>query len=340
VAGKQKNPQLIPFFPYDASDREKQLDFIKRKYKEREISHKARFATIWKTNAQSQRDLMARSKASIQRSIDLTRMRTKQFVNLTKIDQSIIRERTREYLQSSKRRIKNEMDMAQQMVRSKVEHTSPGNLSLKDQMNRARNYTTERVLEINRDISHSAGEILRSKELMRRRYIQIHDEGESEFLAEKETARIAENVLNSKDYNSQTRDKTRIAQDERKVSNSKVKTQLDLTRKNVQSATADFVDNAKRTRFETGKVNQNAIVARESDLHEMQKHILDSKELFKVDVRFAQAKVREASKKSEVIGIQMTVALAERRKTAIARAKARRKAQTIRNALALIRTIG
>jgi hypothetical protein len=323
---------LIPFFPYETRDQNKQVEIVRRKYKQRALEHRAKFAALWKASAESQAKATSRSKASIQRSIELARIRTKQFVNLAKIDQSIVRERTREYLYTSTKRIKNEMVQAHQSVRSTVGVGSPVELSLKEQMNRARNHVAEKAIAIELSVMHSARQILERKEMTRKRYAETYNNAQRKVEIGKEKTRKARHALNLEGVN---------RPDEYLTSeNPNIQAELDLSQKNVKSASTNFVENARRAKQATEKAGQEALSIGQSHLRQMQKNILASKELFEVDVRFAQAKVREASKKSKVIGIQMTVALSERRKTAIMRAKARRKVQAIRNALTLIRTIG
>lgn len=349
---RSTKPALIPFFPYETRDRNEQLYLVRRKYRERAAEHKAKLEALWNTSFESQAKATARSKALIRKSIDLTRKRTKQFVILAKIDQSIVRERTREYLYSSDRRIKKEMHHARETVQDIVSG-SGAEKGLRDQMKQARSYVEQRAVQIELDLMHSAREILKRRELMQERYSQIYDDAQKKVLKGKERMQKAQRALTSAGADQIEEVKTSESEMLREgehpsfksdeitsVINEKVRTELDSAQRKVENATSNYVENARRIKRSTEKVGQEAMAMGQSHLVQMQKNMLASKELFEIDVRFAQAKVREASKRSKIIGIQMTVALSQRRKTAIMRARARRKAQAIRNALALIRTMG
>ncbi|MDH2899485.1 MAG: hypothetical protein PXY39_00780 [archaeon] len=345
-------PELIPFFPYETRDRNEQLNLIRRKYSERAAEHKAKFEALWKESLESQARSTARSKALIQKSIDSARNRTKQFVSLAKIDQSIIRERTREYLYSSDRRIKKEMFQARETVQGIVSG-SGAEKGLRDQMKQARSYVEHRATQIELDAMRSAREILKRRELMQERYSRIYVAAQKKVSKGKEKLRKAQLALTSavadRVEEVKTPESTMLSEGEHQtfkrddltlMINEKVKTDLDSAQRRVENATSNYTENARRIKLSTVSTGQKAMAIGQSHLHQMQKNLLASKELFEIDVRFAQAKVKEASKKSKIIGTQMTVVLSQRRKAAIMRARARRKAQAIRNALALIRTMG
>jgi hypothetical protein len=300
----------------------------------------------------------------VHRSIEHSRKKTQQLVILAQIDQSIVRERTREYLTSEERRIRNEMMDAQVFVRERVSGPFPHG-SLKQKMLDSRGKVENKAEDIKRQVASSSRQILQRRELMQANYATIFEEAQRKILGSKErlkdaqvalTSAVADRLKEVKDSEDMIRKEVsyiapRIKEvrmktegvmpkleQESSSSSQEVITGLNFTRANFKSARNNFRTGSKQAREIAAKVGREVSVKGQTSLKQMQTNFLDSKTLFEIDVRFAQAKIREASRKSKSIGIQMTAALAHRRKVAIERAKARRKAQTIRNAISLIRS--
>jgi uncharacterized protein (DUF2164 family) len=300
----------------------------------------------------------------IHRSIDHSRKKTRQLVALAQIDQSIVRERTRDYLTSEERRIKNEMMKAQNFVRESVAGTFPHG-SLEQKMYEARRKVEKKAEDIKQDVMSSSRRILRRRELMQKNYATIFEDAQRKILSSKEKLGNAQVALNSavsdrlrevkdsedsikkgldamgsriRDVRSKSENVVRKPEQGFSSDSRKAAIGSDFTWTNVQSARNNFRIGSKHAKDIAAEAGRQVSIKGQTSLKQMQTNFLDSKALFEVDVRFAQAKIREASRKSKSIGIQMTSALAHRRKIAIERARARRKAQSIRNALALIRT--
>jgi hypothetical protein len=344
---------LIEFFPYETHAKPRPRGFFREEYQRKKAEHRAKLQTFWKANIESQARAMARSKVAIRRSVERTRNRLSLFVNLAKIDQSIVQERTRVYLSLSSKRIKNKMLRAQERVQGIVDR--PGiNNSVKEQIKQARNYVEAKAADLGIQAAHSAKEIPKSREAVRERLAEVRTEVDGKVSKSKRKIRGELHEVNE----IQETEQSEISLTEDLASknvgasigisqngkagnlNLKMKDEIESLRKNTKDSKSTLRNKTLLTRKEIVKAREEALSVGKSHLQQMQENLLASKELFEVDVRFAQAKVKEASKKSKVIGIQMTNALYDNRKGEIQRARARRKAQAIRNALALIRTTG
>ena len=359
VTATMRSELILPFFPYEDKEHEKQVTIAREKYRERGIEHKLKFSAFWKKNIQSRIEASARSKRLIERSIEQTRARTRQFVYLARIDQSIIRERTREYLDYETKRITGEMLSARKTV---LEVAGPQDTekSLKNKMERARKHVRKRASEIETIANSSADGIIRQREGIRETYNEIFQDAQKRIIKSKERLEIAQRLMQlevkdklkqvqvseSEIKNERNQFVDRISGGERPAEqtrnlheNDSLGVQLKQARARVKQASENFKLETESAKIATDQAGQVALLTGRSSLKKMHENLLQSKTLFEVDVRFAQNKIHETSKKSKRTGVQLTLALANKRKSAIARARARRKAQAIRNALNLIHSI-
>ncbi|MHB1908722.1 MAG: hypothetical protein ACYCQJ_07595 [Nitrososphaerales archaeon] len=351
---------ILPFFPYEDKDHEKQVAIAREKYRERGIEHKLKFSAFWKKNIQSRIEASSRSKRLIERSIEQTRARTRQFVFLARIDQSIIRERTREHLDYETRRITEEMLSARKTV-LEVAGSQDTEKSLKSKMERARKHVWKRASEIQTIANSSADGIIRQREGIRGAYKEIFQDAQKKIIKSKERLEIAQRLMqievedklkqvvvsenkikNERNlFTEKASSSERLAEQTRNMEEAdSLDVQIKHARARVKQASDNFKLETESAKIATDRAGQAAIMTGRSSLKRMHENLLQSKTLFEVDVRFAQNKIRETSKKSKRTGVQMTLSLANRRKSAIARARARRKAQAIRNALTLIHSVG
>src|SRR5579863_3267637 len=194
---KQHQRCLIPFFPYESYDRGDHYASEKIRHEHLVRSHRAKFSRLHDRSMGIQKSANIRARETIQARIQNAEQNTKQFVNLATIDQLIVRERTREYLDHSTRRIRNELLQAQDNVRNSVSGSVIGG-NLRQRMEAAKTRVLRRALGIEAEVQVSAKAILARRELMQKYSEAILNNAQQRILQSKQKLEQSRNALLSK----------------------------------------------------------------------------------------------------------------------------------------------
>ena len=349
TARNNAGQSLFPLLAYETAEKPIDYEELRRLSREKALSQKLKFARFREKYGKAIKDANIKSTRKKEQQIESTRSQVDQLRNLTLIEYSITRERTRAYLTSSSLKMKKILEIARVGVRSRALAMLP-EAKIKKAVLSARKQMDKRTLEVGIDVTYSRHYMLTRVKAIGLQSAGVKSFAERKIVKRKEglmARRIGSATPTSRRHDVELLPSPESPGDEvtRRQSTRDEETrhlqspQINNFRHGMRIARKEFASRVGRTELALKSKSAQTMNEGKLRMNRMQQNIADAKLLFGVDVKFARNNLNESARKLRLAEIVIIQKLAARRKTELRRARGYRKVAAVRNALALIRTL-
>ncbi|MGI0090086.1 MAG: hypothetical protein ACREBS_00105 [Nitrososphaerales archaeon] len=292
------------------------------------------------------------TRSSMEEKILETRTRVKQFIALTAVDNSIARERTREYLFESSQKVRKIIDLTRTRVRAQALENMPEE-QLKAQIVAARDHVNERAIGLELAATVSAYNLSRQWARVKAHHESIKSEANElitkykddfykvprQDLAQGERTKInLDKKQGAEESKEEEKTQGRRFFLERELEKGQGE-KISRLRREITIARSNFKERVEGAEIELISRGAETMKEGQSRLILMQKNMNQAKLLFGLDVKFARHNLIESAKTLRYLEIQSVARFTDKRRKEQERARAYRKVAAIRNALVLIHSV-